>query len=147
MWSTVMAVQLLSDVRPHEMQHARLLCPSPPPWVCSHSCPLSQWCLTISSCQPLLLPSVVPSFVSHVKGVINYSLSTVIANGLLAGGLASMSLLCQMAIRSAADEAVTLGNFKPHLGKVQLHSSVGHSGACSGSCRVRSFGFLGPLSV
>ena len=98
-------------------------------------------------CRPLLLHSAVPSLVSHVKGVINYSLSTVIANGLLAGGLASMSLLCQMAIRSAADEAVTLGDFKPHLGKVQLHSSVGHSGARSGSCRVRSFGFLDPLSV
>ena len=34
---------------PHELQHARLLYPSLSPWVCSHSCPLSQWChLTIS---------------------------------------------------------------------------------------------------
>ena len=35
---------------PHELQHARLLCPSLSPWICSDSCPLSQWCHpTISS--------------------------------------------------------------------------------------------------
>jgi len=35
---------------PHELQHTRLPCPSPSPWVCSNSCPLSQWCHpTISS--------------------------------------------------------------------------------------------------
>ena len=34
----------------HELQHTRLPCPSPSPWVCSNSCPLSQWCHpTISS--------------------------------------------------------------------------------------------------
>ena len=36
--------------RPHGLQHARLPCPSPSPWACSNSCPLSQWCHpTISS--------------------------------------------------------------------------------------------------
>ena len=35
---------------PHELQHARLPCPSLSPRICSNSCPLSQWChLTISS--------------------------------------------------------------------------------------------------
>ena len=35
---------------PHEFQYARLLFPSLSPWVCSNSCPLSQWCHpTISS--------------------------------------------------------------------------------------------------
>ena len=35
---------------PHELQHARLPCPSLSPRICSDSCPLSQWChLTISS--------------------------------------------------------------------------------------------------
>ena len=29
---------------PHGLQHARLLCPSPSPRVCSNSCPLSRWC-------------------------------------------------------------------------------------------------------
>ena len=35
---------------PHGLQHAKLPCPSPYPWTCSNSCPLSQWChSTISS--------------------------------------------------------------------------------------------------
>ena len=35
---------------PDGLQHARLLCSSLSPWVCSNSCSLSQWCyLTISS--------------------------------------------------------------------------------------------------
>ena len=39
---------------PHELQHTRLPCPSPPPGVCSNSCPLSQWC------HPPISFSVVP---------------------------------------------------------------------------------------
>ena len=35
----------MSDsLQPHELQHARLLCPSLSPGVCSNSYPLSQWC-------------------------------------------------------------------------------------------------------
>ena len=47
----------MSDsLQPHGLQHARLLCPTLSPGVCSGSCPLSQWCsLTISS-------SVAPFF-------------------------------------------------------------------------------------
>ena len=30
--------------QPHGLQHVRLPCPSPPPGVCSNSCPLSGWC-------------------------------------------------------------------------------------------------------
>ena len=38
----------------HGLQDSRLPCPSLPPWVCSNSYPLSQWCyLTISSSVPL----------------------------------------------------------------------------------------------
>ena len=38
------------SLRPHELQHNRLPCPSPYPGVCSNSCPLSRWCHpTISS--------------------------------------------------------------------------------------------------
>ena len=42
---------VMSDsLRPHELQHARLPCPSPTPRACSNSCPSSQWCHpTISS--------------------------------------------------------------------------------------------------
>ena len=43
-----------NSLQPHELQHARIPCPSPFPGACSNSCPLSRWChLTISS-------SVVP---------------------------------------------------------------------------------------
>ena len=41
-------------LRPHGLQHARLLCPSPSPEVCSNSCPLSWWC------HPTISSSVVP---------------------------------------------------------------------------------------
>ena len=43
---SVLSISLWS----HGLQHARLLCPSPSPRVCSNSGPLSRWCyLTISS--------------------------------------------------------------------------------------------------
>ena len=38
----------------HELQHARLLCPSPTPRTCSNSCPLSWWC------HPTISSSVIP---------------------------------------------------------------------------------------
>ena len=41
---------VISNSLPHWLQHARLLCPSPFPRVCSNLGPLSWWChLTISS--------------------------------------------------------------------------------------------------
>ena len=51
------------SLQPHELQHARLPCPSPTPRACSSSCPLSRWCHpTISLCCPLLLlPLIFPS--------------------------------------------------------------------------------------
>ena len=33
-----------NSLRPHGLQHARLPCPSPPPEICTSSCPLHQWC-------------------------------------------------------------------------------------------------------
>ena len=46
---------VVSDsLRPHELQQARLPCPSPTPRACSNSCPSSQWC------HPTISPSVVP---------------------------------------------------------------------------------------
>ena len=48
---------VVSDsLRPHESQHARLLCPSLSPRVCSNLCPLSWWC------HPTILPSITPFF-------------------------------------------------------------------------------------
>ena len=45
----------MSDsLRPHGLQHARLLCPSPTPGIYSNSCPSSQWC------HPIISSSVDP---------------------------------------------------------------------------------------
>ena len=48
---------------PHGLSHTRLPHSPLPSWVCSNSCPLSQWCHpTISCCcSLLLLPSIFPS--------------------------------------------------------------------------------------
>ena len=43
-----------NSLRPHELQHARPLCPSPIPGVHSNSCPSSQWC------HPAISSSVIP---------------------------------------------------------------------------------------
>ena len=46
---------VVSDsLRPHELQHARLPCPSPTPGVHSNSCPLNWWC------HPAISSSVIP---------------------------------------------------------------------------------------
>ena len=42
------------SLRPHGLQHARLLCPSPYTWACSNSCPSSWWC------HPTISSSVIP---------------------------------------------------------------------------------------
>ena len=50
-------------LQPHEMQHARLPCPSLSPRVCSNSCPLSQWHHpTISSSAIIPFSSYLQSF-------------------------------------------------------------------------------------
>ena len=48
---------------PHGLQHARPLCPSPSPGVCSNSCPLSQWCHSTISFSVTLF-SFCPQFFS-----------------------------------------------------------------------------------
>ena len=80
---------VVSDsLRPHRLQHTRLLCPSLSSRVCWDSCPLSQWCHSIisSSVTPfLLVPSVFPSISwgpsdypsVHIKSYLPLSLSGV----------------------------------------------------------------------
>jgi len=51
---------VFDSLRPHELQHARLPCPSPTPGACSDSCPLSPWC------HPTISSSVVP-FLSRLQ--------------------------------------------------------------------------------
>ena len=70
---------------PHELQHARLPCPSPSPRACSNSRPLSWWC------HPTILSSVVP-FSSHLQ-------SFPVSNGQSIGASVSVSVL-PMSIQS-----------------------------------------------
>ena len=47
--------QDISDfLRPHELQHARLPCPTPSSRVCPNSCPLNMWCHTTISSSVIL---------------------------------------------------------------------------------------------
>ena len=47
---------------PHELQHARLLCPSPTPGAWSNLCPWSQWCHPTISSSVIPFPSCLQSF-------------------------------------------------------------------------------------
>ena len=59
--STVQLTQSC-PMRPHGLQHARLLCPSPTPAACSNSHPSSWRCHHhLILCHPLLLLSIFPS--------------------------------------------------------------------------------------
>ena len=75
LFSFIVIIQLLSHVwlfATHGLQHARLPCPPLPPSVCSHSCPLSQWCHPIisstvdpfSSCPQSFPASMIQLFAS-----------------------------------------------------------------------------------
>ena len=44
-WPVQFSCSVMSDsLRPHGLQHTRLLCPSPTPRAYSNSCPSSRWC-------------------------------------------------------------------------------------------------------
>ena len=47
---------------PHELQHARLPCPSLSPWACSNSCPLTQWRHPTTSSSSISFSSCPQSF-------------------------------------------------------------------------------------
>ena len=49
---------------PHELQHARLPCPSPSPGACSNSCPSSQWCHPTISSSVTSFSSCLQSFLA-----------------------------------------------------------------------------------
>ena len=51
-----------NNLQPHEMQHARLPCPSPTPGACSNSGPLNRWCHPTISSSVNLFSSCLQSF-------------------------------------------------------------------------------------
>ena len=50
------------SLRPHEVQHIGLPCPSQSPRACSNSCPLSQWCHPTISSSVISFSSCLQSF-------------------------------------------------------------------------------------
>ena len=56
--SVQFSCSIMSDsLQPHELQHARPPCSSPPPRVYPNSCPLSRWCHPAICHHPLSSPS------------------------------------------------------------------------------------------
>ena len=78
-----------NSLRPHGRQHTRLPCPSPPPRVCSNSCPLSQWC------HPTISSFVIPfSFLQSFPASGSFLMSWLFASGGQSTGVsASASVL------------------------------------------------------
>ena len=62
---------------PYGLKHARLPCPSPSPWACSNSCPLSRWCYA------MILSSVIPfsSWLSSFPESGSFLMSQYFASG------------------------------------------------------------------
>ena len=62
-----------NSLQPHELQHTRLSSPSLSAGVCSHSCPLSQWCHpTISSFVVSFSPSPPACSLSQHQGLFQW---------------------------------------------------------------------------
>ena len=80
---------------PHEPQHARPPCPSPPPRVYSNSCPLSRWChLTISF-------SVVPfsSCPQFFPASASFQMSQLFTSGIQSIGVSASTSVLPMNIQ------------------------------------------------
>ena len=86
---SLVVVWSLSCVRPHELQHARLPCPSLSSRVCSNSCPLSEWCIQPS--HPLSSPSPAFNLPQH-QGLFRW-VSSLQKSGQSIGVSASASVL------------------------------------------------------
>ena len=85
-WSTdeqdalllLFSCSIVSDfLRPRELQHARLPCPSLSPTVCSNSCPLSWWCYLTNSSSVTAFSSCLQSFLASGS----FAMSQLFASG------------------------------------------------------------------
>ena len=77
-------------LQPHQLQCARLPCPSLSPWVCSNSCPLSQWCYLTISPSAALFSFCLPSFPTSWSFPVNRLFTS---GGQSIGASASSSIL------------------------------------------------------
>ena len=71
------SITVSNSLRPHRLQHARLLCPSPTPRACSNSWPSSQWY------HPTISSSVVPfsSRLQSFPGSQSFQMSQLFTSG------------------------------------------------------------------
>ena len=87
---------VLSDsLWPHELQHARLSCPSPSPGACSNSCPSSQWC------HPTISSSVTPfsSCLQSFPASGSFPMNWLLASGDQSIGASASALVLPMNIQ------------------------------------------------
>ena len=87
---------VMSDsLQPHGLQHTRLPCPSLFPWVCSNSCPLSQWCY------PTISSSVVPfsSCLQSFPAARSFPMNWLFASGGQSIGASASALVLPMNIQ------------------------------------------------
>ena len=66
---------MFDSLQPHGLQHARPPCPSPSPWACSNSCPLSR------CCHPSISSSVVPLCLQSSQHQGLFPMSQFLASG------------------------------------------------------------------
>ena len=68
-FSSVSHLVVSDSLRPHELQHARPLCPSPTPRVHSNSCASSRWCHPVISSSVVLFSSCPQSLPASLHNV------------------------------------------------------------------------------
>ena len=101
---------------PHELQHARLPCPSPSPRSCSNSPPLSRWCHTTTS------SSVVPfSCFLSVPDSGSFPVSWLLSSGAQSIGASASASVLSMNIQGWFPLGLTKG-FLTVFSKLQFES-------------------------
>ena len=96
---------------PHGLQHARLPCPSPPPGVCSNSCPL--WC------HPTILSSVIPfsSCLQSFPASGSFPVSRLFASGRQSVGASASASVFPVNIQGWFPLGLTSLNLAMEIGK------------------------------
>ena len=90
------SVNKLSDsLRLHELQHARLPCPSQSPGVCPSSCLLNRWCHLANSCSVISFSSWPQSF----QKLGSFTMSPLVTSGGQGIGVSASSSVLPMCIR------------------------------------------------
>ena len=133
---------VFDSFRLHGLQHARLLCPSLSPGVCSDLCPLSQWCYLILSSSAVLF-SFASSPSQHqglfqwvgsshqVAKVWSFSFSIRPSNeysGLEVMKLLWLSFICWHRFREYGQKINQLSNFKINF--LNIHLLLGFTNSC-----------------